>query len=185
MKNFLTNDIHLSPAVADAILNSKIDPQEILALMDTKTLQDAACDRTQLQKIFGITDEATLDEMQRELCNLTAANFTSIARVLASQIDLDKLVPLLTPGSSGGPGGSGLTLDTLTPFISGLQQSAGLPPVYSLLTNKSVLVDYLQVQLGLPHSDAQLLADSINNPKALLLLLEGAICVTKSATPHN
>ncbi|XP_071800403.1 phospholipid-transporting ATPase ABCA1-like isoform X2 [Asterias amurensis] len=174
MKNFLTNDINLSPAVADAILNSSIDQQELLALLDTKTLQDAACDKTQLQKIFGITNETTLDEMQKELCNLTAANFTSIVQVLASQIDLNKLIgPLLSPGSSGGPAGSGLSADSLTPIVGGLQQTAGLAPVYNLLTNASDLVDYLQVQLGLSQSQAQLLADSINNPSALMLLLQG------------
>ena len=34
MKNFLMNDINLSPAVADAILNSNIDPQEVRPRMD-------------------------------------------------------------------------------------------------------------------------------------------------------
>ncbi|XP_038069738.1 phospholipid-transporting ATPase ABCA1-like isoform X2 [Patiria miniata] len=168
---FLTNDLHLSPAVTQAILNSNVSAQEFLALTDPDTFQSASCDEAKLKQIFGVTNLTTLHEMQRELCNLTTADFASIAGVISKQIDLNKLLPLFTGG--GNIPGSAFSLDQLKLLSDGLLQGSGLPLSYSLLTNKTALIVYLQQQMGLSEADARLIANSVDNPKMLMLYLQG------------
>ncbi|XP_022109857.1 ATP-binding cassette sub-family A member 1-like [Acanthaster planci] len=164
VKRFLTEDLQLSPAVADAILNAKMTPEQVLSLLNTETFQDVSCDKEELQKLFGVENQTTLDTMQRELCNLTADDLASLSKMLAGQVDIDKLISLSALRAGGIPGrvGNG----------GGIQQYTGIP-VEDLLLNKTALIDFLQEEYGVSEQDAELLVDSIDNPKILLLLLQG------------
>ncbi|XP_022097183.1 ATP-binding cassette sub-family A member 1-like isoform X2 [Acanthaster planci] len=171
VKRFLTNDLHLSPEVTQAILNSNVSAQELVALMNADTFQSASCDEDRLRQLFDVTNETTLHEMRQELCNLTSADFASVTQVLAKQLDLNKLLPLISGGDTFPSGLFGL--DGLKAFGDALQQTSGLPLSYNLLTNETELIVYLETQLGLSEADAKLVAGSINNPQLLLLLLTG------------
>ena len=85
--------IELVPAWSDH--NPRSTLLQLLTLMDAGDLQKVSCSETLLQQVFGVSDPATLQEMQRELCNLTSADFASLTRLLSSQIDLKKLLPLV------------------------------------------------------------------------------------------
>ena len=85
----------MSPSISRVLCPNYYLLPQLLALTNGKTLQSAACDEAQLQQIFGVDNPATLHEMRQELCNLTGDDFASIARVLATQIDLNKLLPLV------------------------------------------------------------------------------------------
>ena len=71
---------------------SVLKSPQLLTLIDADTFQGASCDEDKLKQLFGVSNETTLHQMQRELCNLTSADFASIARVVTEQIDMDKLL---------------------------------------------------------------------------------------------
>ncbi|XP_033117050.1 phospholipid-transporting ATPase ABCA1-like isoform X2 [Anneissia japonica] len=184
VKNLMTDELNLTPDVADALLNAPITPQQIFELFEGDEYKSIACNATALKAVLDISDPALLDKTKRELCDLTTDDWNKLGEDIVRNIDWTQLLAgtdTLDPTSLENLDPSSYAdldpkkLEELTTQL----QNAGLTavenfPLSSVINNPNQLQTFLTQNISLSDGATNALLQSSTSVKELQLLSEGS-----------
>ncbi|XP_076880509.1 ATP-binding cassette, sub-family A (ABC1), member 7 [Brachyhypopomus gauderio] len=99
--SFLLNNCSVPSVSVDQLLRAQLNPQ-LVALVGTAgpPLSDIICNASLLSRYLTVEDDASFNELQRDLCAVPADLLQQIQQVFLSQLDFGKIFTMERPHSS-------------------------------------------------------------------------------------
>lgn len=93
--NYMVNDLGFTKPVADSIIDAQFNVTEVLLLTQKVNLQTMVCNSRELSTLLKLsngTQTVTLDDVSRELCQLTEAQIKDLVTYVQGEVKIGEVI---------------------------------------------------------------------------------------------